>query len=77
MQVLRARGPGREAPACGRRTLEAREMALKGPGQPDGAAPYGQPTENYPAKLLAGASSATAVEPSLRGANRTLVSSLL
>ena len=54
-------------------------MALKSQGQPDGAAPYGQPTEIYPAKLLAVASGATALEPSVRvegRANLLLVSYL-
>ena len=41
------------------RALEARGMA-------EGAAPYGQPTEIFPAKLLAVASGATADEPPVR-----------
>jgi len=41
--------------------LEFREM-----GSPLWAAPYGQPPEIYPAKCLAGVSSATSVEPSVR-----------
>ena len=64
---------GRASPADRRRhavpgvvagALEFREMALMGLGQP--RAPYGQPTEIYPAKLLAAASSSTAAEPSVR-----------
>ena len=48
-------------------------------GSPLWAAPYGQPTEIYPAKLLAVASGATALEPSVRvegRANLLLVSYL-
>ena len=52
-------------------------LEFRGMGSPLWAAPYGQPTEIYPAKLLAEASSATALEPSVRVQGSRALASVL
>ena len=61
---------GRASPADRRRHADpdvvAGALVFREMGSPLWAAPYGQPKEIYPAKLLAAASSATALEPPVR-----------